>query len=292
MTTGWRWIVDRATTTLLEAARAPPQPGPIDPALLAAANSLPPRDRRRALRAAAPTAFESLTPTWRLQWQKAMRALCRAKSAVLFAECLRDPATMVAETLSRDASLTMLQRYAIFDRWSAALERACEEVEANLEDWRQNHQYLHYVAAERACPTIRSRTLAAFRASCIVAPRPGLPRPLESLTRDAASLVSADAYAVAESALAARAHDDNLFDRVARRLARDAEPLPPYASLARVADVLEEVDGADSRRRLDESLRLGLRLRVLLPLRAARFAAVVPAAPRMPRNLRQISRKN
>ena len=87
--------------------------------------------------------------------------------------------------------LTMLQRYAIFDRWSAALERACEEVEANLEDWRQNHQYLHYVAAERACPTIRSRALAAFRASCIVAPRPGLPRPFESLTRDAASLVSA-----------------------------------------------------------------------------------------------------
>ena len=284
MSKGWRWIVDRATTTLLDAARAPPQPGPIDPALLAAANSLPPRDRRRALRAAAPTAFESLTPTWRLQWQKAMRALCRAKSAVLFAECLRDPATMVAETLSRDASLTMLQRYAIFDRWSAALERACEEVEANLEDWRQNHQYLHYVAAERACPTIRSRALAAFRASCIVAPRPGLPRPLESLTRDAAALVPADAFAVAETALAARAYDDNLFDRVARRLARDAEMLPPYASLASVADVLEEIDGADSRRRLDESLRLALRLRVLLPLRAARFAAVVPAAPRMPRN--------
>ena len=102
-----------------------------------------------------------------------MRALCRAKSAVLFAECLRDPATMVAETLSRDATITMLQRYAIFDRWSAALERACEEVEANLEDWRQNHQYLHYVAAERACPTIRSRALAAFRASCLVAPRTG-----------------------------------------------------------------------------------------------------------------------
>ena len=279
---GWRWIVDEATTTLLAAARAPSQAGGIDPALLAAANSLPPRDRRRALRAAAPTAFESLTPTWRLQWQKAMRALCRANSAVLFAECLRDPATMVAETLSRDTTLTMLQRYAIFDRWSAALERACEEVEANLEDWRQNHQYLHYVAAERACPTIRSRALAAFRASCIVAPRPGLPRPLESLVRDAASLVSADAYAVAETALAARAHEDNLFDRVARRLARDAELLPPYASLASVADMLEELDGADSRRRIDESLRLALRLRVLLPLRAARFAAVVPAAPRMP----------
>jgi hypothetical protein len=279
---GWRWTFNEATTTLLDAARAPPQPGAIDPALLAAANSLPPRDRRRALRAAAPTAFESLPPTWRLQWQKAMRALCRAKSAVLFAECLRDPATMVAETLSRDASITMLQRYAIFDRWSAALERACEEVEANLEDWRQNHQYLHYVAAERACPTIRSRALAAFRASCIVAPRPGLPRPLESLTRDAAALVPADAFAVAETALAARAYDDNLFDRVARRLARDAEMLPPYASLASVADMLEEIDGADSRRRLDESLRLALRLRVLLPLRAARFAAVVPAAPRMP----------
>ena len=282
MSRGWRWIVDEAATTLLVAARAPLQPGAIDPALLAAANSLPPRDRRRALRAAAPTAFESLTPTWRLQWQKAMRALCRAKSAVLFAECLRDPATMVAELLSRDATLTMLQRYAIFDRWSAALEHACEEVEANLEDWRQNHQYLHYVAAERACPTIRSRALAAFRASCIVAPRPGLPRPLESLVRDAASLVSADAYAVAETALAARAHDDNLFDRVARRLARDAELLPPYMSLASVADMLEELDGADSRRRIDESLRLALRLRVLLPLRAARFAAVVPAAPRAP----------
>ncbi len=286
---GWRWTFNEATTTLLDAARAPPQPGAIDPALLAAANSLPPRDRRRALRAAAPTAFESLPPTWRLQWQKAMRALCRAKSAVLFAECLRDPATMVAETLSRDASITMLQRYAIFDRWSAALERACEEVEANLEDWRQNHQYLHYVAAERACPTIRSRALAAFRASCIVAPRPGLPRPLESLTRDAAALVPADAFAVAETALAARAYDDNLFDRVARRLARDAEPLPPYASLASVADMLEEIDGADSRRRLDESLRLALRLRVLLPLRAARFAAVVPAAPRVPRNLPRIT---
>ena len=227
MSRGWRWTCNEATTTLLDAARAPPQPGPIDPALLAAANSLPPRDRRRALRAAAPTAFESLTPTWRLQWQKAMRALCRAKSAVLFAECLRDPATMVAETLSRDATLTMLQRYAIFDRWSAALERACEEVEANLEDWRQNHQYLHYVAAERACPTIRSRALAAFRASCIVAPRPGLPRPLESLTRDAAALVPADAFAVAETALAGRPSDDNLFDRVARRLSRDAELLPP-----------------------------------------------------------------
>ena len=272
MATGWRWIVDRATTTLLEAARAPPQPGPIDPALLAAANSLPPRDRRRALRAAAPTAFESLTPTWRLQWQKAMRALCRAKSAVLFAECLRDPATMVAETLSRDASITMLQRYAIFDRWSAALERACEEVEANLEDWRQNHQYLHYVAAERACPTIRSRALAAFRASCIVAPRPGLPRPFESLTRDAAALVPADAFAVAETALAGRPSDDSLFARVARRLARDARPLPP--SLAGVADALEELDGADSRRRIDESLRLALRLRVLLPLRAARYCGL------------------
>ena len=91
-----------------------------------------------------------------------MRALCRAKSAVFFAECLRDPATIVAEILSRE-TLSMLQRYAIFDRWSAALERACEEVEANLEDWRQNHQYLHYVAAERACPAIRSRALAAFR---------------------------------------------------------------------------------------------------------------------------------
>ena len=264
----WRWIVNEAATTLLAAARAPPQPGVIDPALLAAANSLPPRDRRRALRAAAPTAFESLSPTWRLQWQKAMRALCRAKSAAFFADCLRDPATMVAETLSRDATLTMLTRYAIFDRWSAALERACEEVEANLEDWRQN-QPLHYAVAERACPTIRARALAAFRASCIVAPRPGLPRPLESLTLDASSLVSADAYAVAETALAGRPSDDSLFDRVARRLSRDARPLPP--SLASVADALEELDGADSRRRIDESLRLALRLRVLLPLRAARL---------------------
>jgi len=240
----------------------------IDPALLAAANSLPPRDRRCALRAAAPTAFESLSPTWRLQWQKAMRALCRAKSAAFFADCLRDPATMVAETLSRDATLTMLTRDAIFDRWSAALERACEEVEANLEDWRQN-QPLHYAVAERACPTIRARALAAFRASCIVAPRPGLPRMMESLVRDAASLVSADAYAVAETALAGRPSDDNLYDRVARRLSRDARPLPP--SLAGVADALEELDGADSRRRIDESLRLALRLRVLLPLRAARY---------------------
>ena len=120
MSRGWRWIVDEATTTLLDGTqgRAPtrrdrsraPRRG----------NSLPPRDRRRALRAAAPTAFESLDPTWRLRWQKAMRALCRAKSAAFFADCLRDPATMVAETLSRDATLTMLQRYAIFDRWSAA----------------------------------------------------------------------------------------------------------------------------------------------------------------------------
>ena len=270
MATGWRWTFNEATTTLLDAARAPPQPGVIDPALLAAANSLPPRDRRRALRAAAPTAFESLTPTWRLQWQKAMRALCRAKSAPFFADCLRDPATMVAETLSRDATLTMLQRYAIFDRWSAALERACEEVEANLEDWRQN-QPQHYAVAERACPTIRSRALAAFRASCLVAPRTGLPRPMESLTRDAAALVPADAFAVAETALAGRPSDDSLFARVARRLARDARPLPP--SLAGVADALEEIDGADSRQRLDESLRLALRLRVLLPLRAARYRA-------------------
>ena len=278
MSRGWRWIVDEATTTLLAAARAPSQAGGIDPALLAAANSLPPRDRRRALRAAAPTAFESLTSTWRLQWQKAMRALCRAKSAVLFAECLRDPATMVAETLSRDATLTMLQRYAIFDRWAAALERACEEVEANLEDWRQN-QPQHYAVAERACPTIRTRALAAFRASCLVAPRPGLPRPMESLTRDAAALVPADAFAVAETALAGRPSDDSLFDRVARRLSRDARPLPP--SLAGVADALEEIDGALGPRRagpgragghLDESLRLALRLRVLLPLRAARLS--------------------
>jgi len=181
--------------------------------------------------------------------------------------------------LSRDATLTMLQRYAIFDRWSAALERACEEVEANLEDWRQN-QPQHYAVAERACPTIRTRALAAFRASCLVAPRPGLPRPLESLVRDAAALVPADAFAVAETALAGRPSDDNLYDRVARRLSRDARPLPP--SLAGVADALEELDGADSRRRIDESLRLALRLRVLLPLRAARFAAVVPAAPRAP----------
>ena len=106
-----------------------------------------------------------------------------------------------------------------------------------------------------------------------VAPVQSRPRPLESLTRDASSLVSADAYAVAETALAARAHDDNLFDRVARRLARDAELLPPYMSLASVADMLEELDGSDSRRRLDESLRLALRLRVLLPLRAARLRA-------------------
>jgi len=278
MSRGWRWTFNEATTTLLDAARAPPQPGPIDPALLAAANSLSPRDRRRALRAAAPTAFESLCPTWRLRWQKAMRALCRAKSAAFFADCLRDPATIVAETLSRDATLSMLQRYAIFDRWSAALERACEEVEANLEDWRQN-QPLHYAVAERACPTIRSRALAAFRASCLVAPRTGLPRPMESLTRDAAALVPADAFAVAETALAGRPSDDNLFDRVARRLSRDARPLPP--SLAGVADALEEIDGALGPRRagpgrngghLDESLRLALRLRVLLPLRAARLS--------------------
>jgi hypothetical protein len=278
MSRGWRWTFNEATTTLLDAARAPPQPGPIDPALLAAANSLPPRDRRRALRAAAPTAFESLDPTWRLRWQKAMRALCRTKSAVVFADCLRDPATIVAETLSRDATLTMLTRYAIFDRWAAALERACEEVEANLEDWRQN-QPQHYAVAERACPTIRTRALAAFRASCIVAPRPGLPRPLESLTRDAAALVPADAFAVAETALAGRPSDDSLFDRVARRLSRDARPLPP--SLAGVADALEEIDGALGPRRagpgrnrghLDESLRLALRLRVLLPLRAARLS--------------------
>ena len=162
----------------------------------------------------------------------------------------------------------MLQRYAIFDRWSAALERACEEVEANLEDWRQN-QPQHYAVAERACPTIRTRALAAFRASCLVAPRPGLPRPMESLTRDAAALVPADAFAVAETALAGRPSDDNLFDRVARRLSRDARPLPP--SLLGLAEALEELDGADSRQRLDESLRLALRLRVLLPLRAARY---------------------
>ena len=272
MSRGWRWIVDEATTTLLAAARAPSQPGVIDPALLAAANSLPPRDRRRALRAAAPTAFESLDLRWRLQWQKAMRALCRAKSALVFADCLRDPATIVAETLSRDATLTMLQRYAIFDRWSAALERACEEVEANLEDWRQN-QPQHYAVAERACPTIRTRALAAFRASCLVAPRPGLPRPLESLTRDAAALVPADAFAVAETALAGRPSDDNLFARVARRLSRDARPLPP--SLAGVADALEEIDGAlGPGDHLDESLRQALRLRVLLPLRAARLRSV------------------
>ena len=270
MSKGWHWIVNEATTTLLDAARAPPQPGAIDPALLAAANSLPPRDRRRALRAAAPTAFESLTPTWRLQWTKAMRALCRTKSAQFFADCLRDPATIVAETLSRDATLSVLERFVVFDRWSAALVRACEEVEANLEDWRQN-QPLHYAVAERACPTIRTRALAAFRASCLVAPRPGLPRPMESLTRDAAALVPADAFAVAETALAGRPSDDNLFNRVARRLARDARPLPP--SLAGIADALEEIDGADSRQRLDESLRLALRLRVLLPLRAARYRA-------------------
>ncbi len=272
MSRGWGWIVDEAATTLLVAARAPLQPGAIDPALLAAANSLPPRDRRRALRAAAPTAFESLDPTWHLRWQKAMRALCRAKSALVFADCLRDPATIVAETLSRDATLTMLQRYAIFDRWSAALERACEEVEANLEDWRQN-QPQHYAVAERACPTIRTRALAAFRASCLVAPRPGLPRPLESLTRDAAALVPADAFAVAETALAGRPSDDNLFARVARRLSRDARPLPP--SLAGVADALEEIDGAlGPGDHLDESLRQALRLRVLLPLRAARLRSV------------------
>ena len=104
-----------------------------------------------------------------------------------------------------------------------------------------------------------------------MAPRPGLPRPLESLTRDAAALVPADAFAVAETALAGRPSDDNLFDRVARRLSRDARPLPP--SLAGVADALVELDGADSRQRLDESLRRGLRLRVLLPLRAARYRA-------------------
>ena len=101
-----------------------------------------------------------------------------------------------------------------------------------------------------------------------------MPRPLESLTRDAAALVPADAFAVAETALAGRPSDDNLFDRVARRLSRDAELLPPYAPLASVADMLEELDGADSRRSLDESLRLGLRLRVLLPLRAARLRTV------------------
>ena len=56
MSRGWRWTFNEATTTLLDAARAPPQPGAIDPALLAAANSLPPRDRRRALRAAARSA--------------------------------------------------------------------------------------------------------------------------------------------------------------------------------------------------------------------------------------------
>ena len=42
MSRGWRWTFNEATTTLLDAARAP-QPGPIDPALLAAASSLPPR---------------------------------------------------------------------------------------------------------------------------------------------------------------------------------------------------------------------------------------------------------
>ena len=174
-----------------------------------------------------------------------MRALCRAKSAVFFADCLRDPATMVAETLSRDATLTMLQRYAIFDRWSAALERACRGGRGELRGLASEPSAAHYAVAERACPTIRTRALAAFRASCIAAPRPGLPRPLESLTRDAAALVPADAFAVAETALAARAYDDNLFDRVARRLSRDARPLPP--SLAGVADALEEIDGADSR---------------------------------------------
>ena len=268
MATGWRWIVHEATTTLLAAARAPPQPGGIDPALLAAANSLPPRDRRRALRAAAPTTFETLPETARLQWQKAMRALCRAKSAVFFADCLRNAVSMVAETLSRDATLTLLERYVIFDRWSAALERACEEVESNLEDWRQNMR-VHYVIAERACPTIRSRTLAAFRASCLVAPRPGLPRPLESLMRDAAALVAPDAFAVAETALAGNATDDALFALVARRLSRAAKPLPP--PLAGLADALEEIDGARNHNRLDSSLRLALRLRVLLPLRAARL---------------------
>ena len=70
-----------------------------------------------------------------------------------------------------------------------------------------------------------------------MAPRPGLPRPLESLTRDAAALVPADAFAVAETALAGRPSDDNLFARVARRLSRDARPLPP--SLAGVADALD-----------------------------------------------------
>ena len=68
---------------------------------------------------------------------------------------------------------------------------------------------------------------------------------------------------------------ENLFDRVARRLARDARPLPP--SLLGLVEALEEIDMAQlatrhrNRLRLDESLRLGLRLRVLLPLRAARY---------------------
>ena len=78
-----------------------------------------------------------------------------------------------------------------------------------------------------------------------------------------------DAFAVAETALAGNATDDALFALVARRLSRAAKPLPP--PLAGLADALEEIDGARNHNRLDSSLRLALRLRVLLPLRAARL---------------------
>ena len=207
---GWRWTFNEATTTLLDAARAPPQPGPIDPALLAAANSLPPRDRRRALRAAAPTAFESL----------GRRGACGAEGHARFPHerCrLRGlparPRHHSRGDLVARRDLTMLTRYAIFDRWAAALS-ACE-VEAN----KTVRISRNITRSPSACP-IRTRALAAFRASCTW--RRG--RPAAAADRHARRRCAraGGRVAVAETALAGRpttTASSTAWRRLARRQA-------------------------------------------------------------------------
>lgn len=96
-----------------------------------------------------------------------------------------------------------------------------------------------------------------------------LSRAVEPLVRPVVT-----AYHVAAGSLDAEASDravDHVAARLGRAMAAAFRPAPPLW----LAELVEDVDMARSASAHDEALRLAIRGKVLLPLRAARMAAAV-----------------
>lgn len=266
---GWRWICESATVELVEAAASfsRGEDETVDDGfgeVLAELGELGRLGDESALRRASRrTCFESLDESVRSSWRKAIDACCR-RDPELLADCLDDAATMVAEQLSRTEP-DILRAASLFESWTCGLERAVDVLEG---------------LRSPQAPSLRSRSLAAFRAAYLYAVRPNI-RHLECLEariekclppglhkarlEDAARNLFAGASELA---------NDHAFHWAVQKL---VERLGPFTSLAvdheRLCGILAEIDAhADLTAPNAASFRNDIRARFLLPLRAIQLA--------------------